>query len=94
MAERWPASGWPMKSQFFSDGRGADGVFDEVIVEAALAVAQMGGERLPVIEQIRAGLADEQSRQMVGAQAERESPQPAQRSGKVLLPQRWTFPVP
>ena len=53
-------------------GRRADRVFDEVVVEPALAVAQMRGERFPVIEQIRAGLADQRSREMTRAQADGE----------------------
>ena len=43
---------------FLTDGRGADGVFDEVVVEPGLAVLEVGGQRRPVIEQIGAGLAE------------------------------------
>lgn len=43
----------------FADGGEADGVFDEIVVQASLTMAQMCGERLPVAEEIVAGFADE-----------------------------------
>ena len=71
-----------------ADGRGADGVFDEVVVESGLGVLEVGGERLPVCEQIPARLAKPGLRQALRWQRQREPAQPVERPGKVFLPQR------
>lgn len=91
MAERWllkAGIGVAAEEPVFSVGRGSAGVCDEVVVEAAFALAQMRGERFTVIEPIRAGIADERSGQMARAQLNRELPQPTQRPSEVLLAQR------
>lgn len=43
---------------FLSDRRGADRIFDQVVVELGAAMLLMRGERFPLIEQIRAGFAE------------------------------------
>ncbi len=47
----------------FSDARGPDRIFDQVIVEATFAVMQMGAERSPLAEQVIAGFAERRLRQ-------------------------------
>jgi hypothetical protein len=45
-----------------ADRRRPDRVFDEVVVEAGLPVAQVGRERIPVAEEVVAGPAEERLR--------------------------------
>lgn len=68
-----------------AEGRRPDGVFDEVVVEPGLAVSLVRDERLPVLEQIGAGPAEERAREMARAEANRQAFQPVQRPGKVFL---------
>src|SRR5208283_3827591 len=62
-----------------ADGRWADGVLDEVVVEAGLTVAQVFGQRRPVAEQVIAGLAEEGLRPGLRPLACRNRLEPAQR---------------
>ena len=39
------------------NGRGPDGVFNEVVVQSGLAVLEMCGQRGPLVEQVGAGFA-------------------------------------
>ena len=72
------------------DGGRTDRVFDEVVVEARERVLLMRDERVPVIDEIRTRFADERARQHLRAQSDRDTAQPVERSGKVLVPQRGT----
>ena len=52
-----------------SELAGADGVLDEVVVEPGVTVAAMGDERIPVREQVAAGLAELGLVEVRGAQS-------------------------
>src|SRR5688572_27899401 len=44
---------------FLADGRGTDGVFDQIVVQTTAAMLEVRGERLPMAEQIGAGFAEQ-----------------------------------
>ena len=68
----------------FTNGRGADGAFHQVIVDAGLSVAHMSRQRVPLVEQVRTSLAQQRTGQDPSLQSLRQRPQPAQRTGKVF----------
>ncbi|MEJ1972731.1 MAG: hypothetical protein WDM96_09805 [Lacunisphaera sp.] len=87
MAERWPASGWPMNSQFFlpiAEGRMAFSI--RLLSSRGGAVIQVRGQRRPVFEQIMARLTQAGLRQYAFAQRQGELSQPAQRPLEAELP--------
>ena len=57
-----PASHNGALSIVFSDARGPDRVFDQVIVEATFAVIQMGAERHPLLSEMAAQLSAQAGR--------------------------------
>lgn len=64
MAERWPAWLSPINSQFFpADGGGADGVFDQVVVDLDSAIPKIDFEQSRVGQSIVDGSAHGRTRQ-------------------------------
>lgn len=70
---------------FLADGRGADRVFDQVIVDAGFAQFHVLGQGAPVAQQVIAGLAQARLGQHLLAQAEHDLVQPVQFARIVLL---------
>ena len=68
----------------FSDARGPDRVFDQVIVEATFAVMQMGAERCPLAEQVIAGFAERRLRQHPQPRPQGEALQTGHGAGEAL----------
>ena len=68
----------------FSDARGPDRVFDQLIVEATFAVMQMGAERCPLAEQVIAGFAERRLRQYTLPRPQGEALQTDQGAAEAL----------
>ena len=75
----------------FSDGRGPDGLFDQVVIDSGTSVSKMGGEGFPLIEQVSRRLPEQLVGQRAFPQSKGELMEPLEGAGKVFLPAPGAF---
>jgi len=69
---------------FLADAGWSDRVFDQIIVQSALAMMQMGAQRRPLVEQIGAGATEQRLGQDAGLHPLRQSMQTVHRAGQAI----------
>ena len=75
----------------FSDGRGPDGLFDQVVINSGASVSKVGAEGFPLIEQVSRSLPEELVGQRAFPQNQSELMEPLEGAGKVFLPAPGAF---